>query len=132
MYPSRHLQDLVGAEVDPRQDVAPVLDDVRESRVVDDHGIESPHVERTLAGRGHGEQERLRRASVEKRSNDADRFAPVVERDREPGKSRPDDASDLLDRGASRQKDADAVPSADDIAQEVGLKKIEPPQKPSR
>ena len=41
VHAPRHLQDLVGAEVDPGEHVAAALDDVGEARVVDHHGVEA-------------------------------------------------------------------------------------------
>ena len=39
--PARHLEDLVGAEVEPVQHVPAALDHVAVARVVDDHGVEA-------------------------------------------------------------------------------------------
>src|SRR5690606_16913876 len=59
VHASGHLQDLVGTEMEAMQHVATTLDNVAVAGVVDDHGVESGHVERRLPGSRHGEQPRL-------------------------------------------------------------------------
>src|SRR5205085_1808922 len=56
MHSSRHLQYLVGAEVQLGEHVLSLLDDRRETRIVDDHRVEPLHVERALPRCRHGEE----------------------------------------------------------------------------
>ena len=80
VHAAGHLQNLVRAEVLLREHVAAAIDDVEELLVVDDHRVEAAHVERALAGRGHRQEVRLLLAALEKRTDDANRLAAVVER----------------------------------------------------
>ena len=54
--------------------------DVEELHVVDDDRVEPAHVERALPRRRHREEIRLLLAALEKRTDDADRLAAVIER----------------------------------------------------
>ena len=79
MHTSRHLQQLVRAQVYACEHVAPLVDHVGEARVVDDHRIQPLHGDRTLAGRRHREEERLAHAAfVQVLTDHADRFAAVI------------------------------------------------------
>ena len=83
MHPSRHLENLVGSEIEAVEHVAAALDHVAVTRVVDDDGVEAGHVQRGLTRRRHREQERPLDLPLEKRSDHPDRLAAVIERGRE-------------------------------------------------
>src|SRR6476659_7815717 len=78
MYTTRHLQNLVGAEVRAGENVSASLDDVAESRVVDHDCIQSADVQRALAGGSHRQEVGLLLFSFEKGSDHSDRFTTVV------------------------------------------------------
>ena len=80
MDAARHLQDFIRAQVQTREDVAASLDDVGVPRVVDHHRVQAADIQRRLTRGGHGEEERPSHLAVEKRPDDADRLAAVVER----------------------------------------------------
>ena len=84
VHTPRHLQDLVGAEVEAMEHVAAALHDVAVSSVVDHHRVEPADVESGLAGCRHRQKERPLDLTLEKRPNDANRLATVIERRREP------------------------------------------------
>jgi hypothetical protein len=109
VHASGHLQDLVRAEVHAREHVAPAIDHVREPRVVDDHRVQSLHVERALTRGGHREEIRLLHRPLEERTDHADRLAAVVELRRDRAEPRADRRSRLLDSRARRQEHADAA-----------------------
>src|SRR5262245_8973741 len=107
MHSAGHLQDFVCAKVRLRQHVAAMLDHVGESCVIDDHRIESLHVERALPGSGHSEHVRLRRAIVEEGADHTNGLPAVVERRVNPWEAFADNGGSALDAGASRKKNAD-------------------------
>ena len=107
VHPSRHLQDLVGPEVEPREHVAAPLDHVGVAGIVDHDAVESADIERGLPGGGHGEQEWALDQTVEKRANHADRLAPVVEGRGEPGPPIADVLGDAFDLRTGRHEHRD-------------------------
>ena len=124
VHPARHLEDLVGAEVEPVEHVAAPLDDVAVAGVVDHHGIEPADVERRLAGRGHREQEGLRDLALEERADDPDRLAAVVERGVEPGPALAQAAGQLLHLGPGRHEDRHAASFLDDVPDEALVEEL--------
>ena len=74
-----HLEYLVGAEMEPREHIAPAVHDVRKTRIVDDHSVEPAHVQRTLPSSRHRQEVRLGHLTLEKRPDHADRLAAVIE-----------------------------------------------------
>src|SRR5205085_430832 len=62
------------------KNVLAALDDVAEARVVDDDGVQSLDVERALSGGGHRQEIRLRFLALQKRPDNSDRLAAVIER----------------------------------------------------
>ena len=110
MHAPRHLQDLIRAEVHAREHVAPVIDDVGETRVVDHDRVEPLHVERALPRRGHREEVRLLHAALEERTDHANRLAAVIELRRDPRETGADRRRRLLDARARREEDADTAP----------------------
>ncbi len=87
VYSTGHLQDLVGAEVEPGEDVLAALDDVAEASVVDDHSVEALNVESALPRRRHCEEIRFLLFAFEKWADYSDRLATVIERAVDPGKT---------------------------------------------
>ena len=100
VHATRHLEDFVGAEVQPRQHVAAARDDVRVARVVDHDGVEPADVERGLAGGGHGQEKGPPHLAVQKGADDPDRLPAVVERGRQ---SLPPIAKLLRERGPTSE-----------------------------
>ena len=84
VHPSRHLQDLIGAEMQAMEHVAAPLHHVAVSGVVDDHGIETRHVEGRLTRGRHRQQERALDLALEEGADDPDRLAAVIEGGRQP------------------------------------------------
>src|SRR5215208_2877834 len=78
MNAPRHLQNLVGAQMHPGENVSSMLDDVSESCVVDDDRVEPLHVESTLPRRSHRKEVGLPLPSLEKRTDRSDRLAAVI------------------------------------------------------
>ena len=78
VHATGHLQNLIGAEMHAREHVAAAIDDVREARVVDDDRVEPWHIERTLPGGGHRQEERLGHLAFEEGANHADRLAAMI------------------------------------------------------
>ena len=113
MHPPGHLQDLVGAEVEPVQHVAAAIHLVGVARIEDDHGVEPAHVERRLARGRHGQQERSLHLALEERPDDPDRLATVIERRRQLRPLAPDVGREMLHLGAGRHEHRHAAPVAD-------------------
>ena len=101
---TRHLENLVGAEVHAGQHVAATVDDIRESRVVNDDRIQALNIERTLPCRRHREQVRFLHGAFEKRANHADGFPSVIELRGDPLVPRSHGQGRFLDPGARRQE----------------------------
>ncbi len=110
VHAPRHLQDLIGAQVESGEHIAPPLDDIGVAGVVDHDGVEAADVERRLPGGGHGEQERARHLAVQKRPDHADRLAPVVEGGGERRPAVAQLAGDLLHLRARRDEHRHAPP----------------------
>src|SRR3954463_4715544 len=102
MNPTRHLQNLVGAQVQPGEHILAAFDDVAEARVVDHDGVESLNIERALAGSSHRQEVGLGFLALEERPNDSDRLASVIERAIYPRKTILDQSGGLFDSGARR------------------------------
>ena len=75
-----HLQDFIRAEVHASEDVLSALDDVAESHVVDDDGVEPFDVERALSRRRHREEVGFSLAAFQKRPDHTDRLTAVIVR----------------------------------------------------
>ena len=124
VHPPRHLQDLVGAEIQAMQHVAAALDHVAVAGVVDHHGVESADVERRLPGRGHREQEGVLRLAFEKRTDDPDRLAAVVERRVEPGPPLAQLPGELLHLRPGGHEHRDPTLLLDDVADELVVEEL--------
>ena len=109
MYPARHLENLVGAEVELREHILAAFDDGREARVVDDDCVESLHVERALPRRGHREKVGLLLLSFEEWAQDADRLAAVIVRRVDARRAHADVLGGLLHTLARGDEDRDAA-----------------------
>ena len=123
MHTPSHLQNLVRAEVQPREHIAPAFHHIRKARVVNHHRVESLHVERALAGRRHRQQEGFLRFALEEWPNHANRLAAVVERHLHPRIPRADIHRDFFHTSARRQKDANPPTLADGPLNESIIKK---------
>src|SRR5262249_27255181 len=125
MHAAGHLEDLVRAEVLLREDVSPPVDRVEELHVVDDHGVEPAHVERALAGGGHGEEERLALAALEKRTDDTNRFAAVVERGVDARRRVSNVVGGVFDSAPRRNEERDAAAVLPGLAQKSIVEEFE-------
>src|SRR5207249_10142776 len=92
--------------------------------IVDHDRVKPADVERGLACRSHGEQERPFDQTVKKRSNDANRLATVVERGREVGPAVAELVGDLLDLGAGRHKHGNAPALTHDTLYETIVQEL--------
>ena len=124
VHPPRHLQDLVGAEVQPVQHVAAAVHHVGVAGVVDHHGIEAADVERRLPRGGHREQERVLRLALEEGPDDPDRLAAVIERGVEPGPPLAQPPGQLLHLRPGRHEHRDAALLLDDVAEELVVEEL--------
>ena len=104
MHPSRHLQDLVGAEMEAMEHVAAPVHHVAVSGVVDDHRVETRNVEGRLTGGRHGQQERALHLPLEKGTDHPDRLAAVIEGGGQPGPLRAQADRQLLDLRPGRHE----------------------------
>ena len=109
MYAPRHLQDLVGPEMQLRQHVLPTLDDRREARVVDHDRIQPLHIERALPRGGHGEEVRLLLLTLEERAEHANGLAAVIVRRVDARRTHADVLRCLLHALAGRDEDRHAA-----------------------
>src|SRR6266542_1423918 len=107
MNTSGHLQNLVRAEVQAREDVLPFFDEIAEARVVDDHRVETVHVQRALAGGGHREEVRLFCAALQKGTDHSDRLTAVIESAVDSREAFCHELRRLLDAGPCRQEHPD-------------------------
>src|SRR5882672_9382549 len=104
MDPTRHLENLVGAQVRPCQHVLAALHDIGVAGIVNHHRIQATNVERRLARRRHREQEGTFDQTVKKRTNDTNRLAAVVKGSREVGPAIAELFCDLFDLGPGRDE----------------------------
>ena len=104
MHPSRHLEDLVRAKIEPVEHVSSPLHHVAVTGVVDHHRIEPPHVERRLTRGRHGQQERTLDFTLQERADHADRLPAMVERRGEPLPLLPQPLGQPLHLGAGRHE----------------------------
>src|SRR5687768_16018066 len=118
MHTTRHLQDLVRAQVRLRQHVSPTFDHIGETGVIDDDSVQSLHVQRALPGGGHRQDVRLRRAVLEKRSDHPDWLPAVIESGMNAREPLADQRGGLLDAGTYWQEYADASLLPHDLLQE--------------
>ena len=125
MNASRHLQNLVAAQMKTRQDVAASNHDVGKTRIVDHDGVQAAHIERALSRRRHRQQIRFGRAFVfQKRANHAHRFAAVIIGRIQARETLFDFTRGLLDTSARWQKHAHATLFAHDFRDEQTVEKI--------
>ena len=124
MDTTRHLQDLVGAQVQLRQHVLAALDDRREARVVDHDRVEPLHVERALPRRRHREEIRLVLRAFEEGPQHANRLAAVIVRRIDPRRTHADVLGRLLHALACRYEDRDAALLLVDALQELVVEKF--------
>ena len=82
MHTPSHLQNFVRTQVHAREHVAPLVDHVRETRIVNDDRVKAWNVERTLPRGRHRQKIRFRNRAFQKRANHANRFAAVIMRGR--------------------------------------------------
>ena len=75
---ARHLENLVCPQMQLGEHILSALDDGGETRVIDDDGVQSVHIQCALSRGGHREEVRLRLLSLQKGSQHADRLAAVV------------------------------------------------------
>src|SRR6266550_5446721 len=117
VYSPRHLQNLVGAEVQSGEDILSALDDVAEAGVIDDDCVESVNVERALTRCRHRQEVGLLLLALEKRSNDPDRLATVVKSAIDAGKPLSDELGSLLHAGSSWKKHPNSATLLDHLLQ---------------
>ena len=110
VHAARHLQDLVGSEVQPGEDVPPPLHHVGVAGIIDHYGVEPRDVQRRLPGGGHGEEEGPGHRAVEEGPDHADRLAAMVEGGRQHLPAVAQLARDLLHLGAGGDEHGDAAP----------------------
>ena len=104
VHAPRHLQNLVRAQMHAREHVASAVDHVGEARVVDDDGVEPRHIQRTLPGRRHREEERLRHHALEEGTDHANRLTAVIVRGRDTRIAQPYPLRRFFDRRARGQE----------------------------
>src|SRR6267154_886402 len=127
MHPAGHLKDLVCAEVRACQHVLAALHHVGVSRIVDHHRVEPADVERGLASRRHGEQERPFDQTVKKRTNNANRLTAVIKGGGQVGPTVAQLFRDLLDLSARWHEDGDATPLPHHALYETIVQEFERP-----
>ena len=125
MHAPGHLQNFVRAQVHAREHIAPAVDHVGESGVVDDDRIEPRHVQRALSGGRHGQEKRFRHDALEKRTDHANRFAAVIVRGRDAWIAQAHPLGGLFHRRARGQENRDATFRSGDRLQKLVVEKIQ-------
>ena len=125
MHPARHLEDLVGPQVEPGEHVATPLHHVGVARVVDHHGVQAADVERGLPGRRHRQEKGPSYLAVEKRPDHPDRLTAVVERGGESLPAAAELLRDLLDLGAGGHEHRHAASLAQHPLHEAFVEEFE-------
>ena len=124
VYSPRHLQDLVGAQMRAGEHILSVFDHVRESRVVDDHRVEPLDVQGALSSGGHREKERLVHSLLEKGTDHANGFAPMIKRRSDAPKTIAHQPGHLFHRRSRGQKHPDPAFLLHDLLQKLVIQKI--------
>ena len=125
VHASGHLQNFVRAQMHAREHIPSPVDHVGESRVVDDHRIESRDIQRALTSRRHGQKKRFRYHTLEKRTDHANRLAAVIVRGRDARIARAHPLGRFFNRRARGQENRHSAFRARHLLQELLVEKIE-------